>query len=222
MHISGNRADQRLKEKSSEYIWCWIFQISLSPLPVNSKKFLEHQNMVCMAKMVKLFFFFASWDKLNQLHNGQFYVLPPDHFFFSFCREALSWMLFTMQATGHVLLGTSCYVQQLLDATEEQKEEAAPLCKLQSPPGWKMLRWTASLLQFRLCWFNCTRDTHYEQRWNEEGSLSHYSFLTWHCDDLRRYWDLENHLHFLSGHLLVCVCVCLAFAKSPTFLLDSS
>lgn len=30
-----------------------------------------------------------------------------------------------MQATGHVLLGTSCYMQQLLDATEEeeQKEE---------------------------------------------------------------------------------------------------
>ncbi|KGL84214.1 Cell death activator CIDE-3, partial [Tinamus guttatus] len=27
--------------------------------------------------------------------------------------------LFTMQATGHVLLGTSCYMQQLLDANEE-------------------------------------------------------------------------------------------------------
>jgi len=27
-----------------------------------------------------------------------------------------------MQATGHVLLGTSCYMQQLLDATEEPKE----------------------------------------------------------------------------------------------------
>lgn len=32
-------------------------------------------------------------------------------------------MLFSMQATGHVLLGTSCYMQQLLDATEEPKEE---------------------------------------------------------------------------------------------------
>ncbi|NWI55852.1 CIDEC protein, partial [Calyptomena viridis] len=38
-------------------------------------------------------------------------------------KEALRWTLFTMQATGHVLLGTSCYMQQLLDATEEQKEE---------------------------------------------------------------------------------------------------
>ncbi|XP_019360953.1 PREDICTED: cell death activator CIDE-3 isoform X1 [Gavialis gangeticus] len=38
-------------------------------------------------------------------------------------KEALRWTLFTMQATGHVLLGSSCYVQQLLDATEEQKEE---------------------------------------------------------------------------------------------------
>uniref|UniRef100_G1QVZ2 Cell death inducing DFFA like effector c n=1 Tax=Nomascus leucogenys TaxID=61853 RepID=G1QVZ2_NOMLE len=33
--------------------------------------------------------------------------------------EALRWALFSMQATGHVLLGTSCYLQQLLDATEE-------------------------------------------------------------------------------------------------------
>ncbi|XP_014463358.2 lipid transferase CIDEC [Alligator mississippiensis] len=38
-------------------------------------------------------------------------------------KEALRWTLFTMQATGHVLLGSSCYVQQLLDATEEQKEK---------------------------------------------------------------------------------------------------
>ncbi|KGL97256.1 Cell death activator CIDE-3, partial [Charadrius vociferus] len=29
-------------------------------------------------------------------------------------KEALRWTLFTMQATGHVLLGTSCYMQQLL------------------------------------------------------------------------------------------------------------
>lgn len=28
-----------------------------------------------------------------------------------------------MQAAGHVLLGTSCYMEQLLDATEEPKEE---------------------------------------------------------------------------------------------------
>ncbi|KAM6214840.1 lipid transferase CIDEC isoform 2-T2 [Rhynchocyon petersi] len=34
-------------------------------------------------------------------------------------KEALRWTLFGMQATGHVLLGTSCYMQQLLDVTEE-------------------------------------------------------------------------------------------------------
>ncbi|XP_066207413.1 lipid transferase CIDEC isoform X4 [Saccopteryx leptura] len=33
-------------------------------------------------------------------------------------KEALRWTLFSMQATGHVLLGTSSYMQQLLDATE--------------------------------------------------------------------------------------------------------
>ncbi|KAL7986737.1 hypothetical protein Chor_013021 [Crotalus horridus] len=45
-------------------------------------------------------------------------------------KEALRWTLFTMQATGHVLLGTSCYMQQLLDTPEEQKEEVLPsLCR---------------------------------------------------------------------------------------------
>lgn len=48
-------------------------------------------------------------------------------------REALRWALFSMQATGHVLLGTSCYMQQLLDATEEeQKEEEKSSLPLQN------------------------------------------------------------------------------------------
>ncbi|XP_037378454.1 cell death activator CIDE-3 [Talpa occidentalis] len=33
-------------------------------------------------------------------------------------KETLRWALMSMQATGHLLLGTSCYMQQLLDATE--------------------------------------------------------------------------------------------------------
>ncbi|XP_078399428.1 cell death activator CIDE-3 [Cetorhinus maximus] len=45
-------------------------------------------------------------------------------------REALRLTMFTMQATGHVLLGTSCYVQHLLD--EEEKQAAVkPLCALE-------------------------------------------------------------------------------------------
>lgn len=45
-------------------------------------------------------------------------------------KEALRWTLFTMQATGHVLLGTSCYMQQLLEPnnktlTEDVKPTAA-------------------------------------------------------------------------------------------------
>ncbi|XP_036246054.1 cell death activator CIDE-3 isoform X1 [Molothrus ater] len=48
-------------------------------------------------------------------------------------KEALRWALFSMQATGHVLLGTSCYMQQLLDATEEeQKEEEKSSLPLQN------------------------------------------------------------------------------------------
>uniref|UniRef100_A0A8C0G747 Cell death inducing DFFA like effector c n=1 Tax=Chelonoidis abingdonii TaxID=106734 RepID=A0A8C0G747_CHEAB len=55
--------------------------------------------------------------------------------------HALRWTLFTMQATGHVLLGTSCYMHQLLDATEEQKEEeASPLRSLQPLHCRKMLQ----------------------------------------------------------------------------------
>ncbi|KAK7155113.1 hypothetical protein R3I93_009913 [Phoxinus phoxinus] len=37
-------------------------------------------------------------------------------------REALRWTLFTMQTTGHVLVGTSCYIQHLID--EDEKTEA--------------------------------------------------------------------------------------------------
>ncbi|NXX31096.1 CIDEC protein, partial [Nicator chloris] len=64
-------------------------------------------------------------------------------------KEALRWGLFTMQATGHVLLGTSCYMQQLLDATEEEQkeEEKSPLplqnilpCSLPALPYKKMLQ----------------------------------------------------------------------------------
>ncbi|NXI37717.1 CIDEC protein, partial [Galbula dea] len=62
-------------------------------------------------------------------------------------KEALRWTLFTMQATGHVLLGTSCYMQQLLDATEESKEvESSPTlprllpCSLPPLPYRKMLQ----------------------------------------------------------------------------------
>uniref|UniRef100_A0A674J012 CIDE-N domain-containing protein n=1 Tax=Terrapene triunguis TaxID=2587831 RepID=A0A674J012_9SAUR len=55
--------------------------------------------------------------------------------------RSLRWTLFTMQATGHVLLGTSCYMHQLLDATEEQKEEeASSLRSLQPLHCRKMLQ----------------------------------------------------------------------------------
>nr|XP_003410025.2 cell death activator CIDE-3 [Loxodonta africana] len=43
-------------------------------------------------------------------------------------KEALRWALFGMQATGHLLLGTSCYMQQLLDATEEGQNPKARPC----------------------------------------------------------------------------------------------
>ncbi|KAM5148705.1 lipid transferase CIDEC isoform 1-T2 [Mantella aurantiaca] len=43
-------------------------------------------------------------------------------------KEALRWTLFTMQTTGHVLLGTSCYMQQLLEPGDKpQPIEARPV-----------------------------------------------------------------------------------------------
>ncbi|KAK5872918.1 hypothetical protein PBY51_013576 [Eleginops maclovinus] len=36
-------------------------------------------------------------------------------------KEALRWTIFTMQATGHILLGSSCYIEQLLE--EEERAE---------------------------------------------------------------------------------------------------
>nr|XP_020020145.1 cell death activator CIDE-3 isoform X1 [Castor canadensis] len=40
-------------------------------------------------------------------------------------KEVLRWALFSMQLTGHMLLGTSSYMQQFLDATEEGQPSKA-------------------------------------------------------------------------------------------------
>uniref|UniRef100_A0A8C9T6X1 Cell death inducing DFFA like effector c n=1 Tax=Scleropages formosus TaxID=113540 RepID=A0A8C9T6X1_SCLFO len=42
-------------------------------------------------------------------------------------KEMLRWTLFSMQATGHVLLGTSGYMQQLLDEEEVAEKEVGRL-----------------------------------------------------------------------------------------------
>ncbi|XP_004625289.1 cell death activator CIDE-3 [Octodon degus] len=41
-------------------------------------------------------------------------------------KEVLRWALFSMRATGHVLLGTSCYMEQLLDDTTTEEAQPAP------------------------------------------------------------------------------------------------
>lgn len=45
-------------------------------------------------------------------------------------KEMLRWALFSMQATGHMLLGTSSYMQQFLDATEEEQPSKAKTSSL--------------------------------------------------------------------------------------------
>uniref|UniRef100_A0A8C7WW69 Cell death inducing DFFA like effector c n=1 Tax=Oryzias sinensis TaxID=183150 RepID=A0A8C7WW69_9TELE len=37
-------------------------------------------------------------------------------------KEALRWTLFSMQATGHILLGSSCYIEQLLEEEEQAQK----------------------------------------------------------------------------------------------------
>ncbi|XP_070705352.1 cell death activator CIDE-3 [Pempheris klunzingeri] len=37
-------------------------------------------------------------------------------------KEALRWTIFSMQATGHILLGSSCYIEQLLEEEEEEEQ----------------------------------------------------------------------------------------------------
>ncbi|KAF4024095.1 hypothetical protein G4228_015702 [Cervus hanglu yarkandensis] len=53
--------------------------------------------------------------------------------------EALRWALFGMRATGHMLLGTSCYLQQLLDATERGQPPKGKATSL-IPTSLKMLQ----------------------------------------------------------------------------------
>ncbi|XP_027857529.1 cell death activator CIDE-3 isoform X1 [Xiphophorus couchianus] len=40
-------------------------------------------------------------------------------------KEALRWTIFSMQATGHILLGSSCYIEQLLEEEERAEKRLA-------------------------------------------------------------------------------------------------
>ncbi|XP_063330705.1 cell death activator CIDE-3 [Pelmatolapia mariae] len=40
-------------------------------------------------------------------------------------KEALRWTIFSMQATGHILLGSSCYIEQLLEEEERVEKSLA-------------------------------------------------------------------------------------------------
>ncbi|XP_037535184.1 cell death activator CIDE-3 isoform X1 [Nematolebias whitei] len=40
-------------------------------------------------------------------------------------KEALRWTIFSMQATGHILLGSSCYIEQLLEEEEQAERRLA-------------------------------------------------------------------------------------------------
>ncbi|XP_028680275.2 cell death activator CIDE-3 [Erpetoichthys calabaricus] len=54
-------------------------------------------------------------------------------------KELFRWALFTMQATGHILLGTSCYMQQLLE--EEERSMSGPSSLLSSSKQLQTIFW---------------------------------------------------------------------------------
>lgn len=62
----------------------------------------------------------------------------------SMLKEALRWTIFSMQATGHILLGSSCYIEQLLE-DEDQEEKSLTL------PQEGRIRQLQSMLLGKLC-----------------------------------------------------------------------
>lgn len=62
----------------------------------------------------------------------------------SMLKEALRWTVFSMQATGHILLGSSCYIEQLLEH-EDQEEKSLTL------PQEGRIRQLQSMLLGKLC-----------------------------------------------------------------------
>ncbi|KAM5130258.1 lipid transferase CIDEC isoform 2-T2 [Callospermophilus lateralis] len=58
----------------------------------------------------------------------------------SMVKEMIRWVLFSMQATGHMLLGTSCYLQQFLDATEEEGQPSKVKASSLIPSCLKILQ----------------------------------------------------------------------------------
>ncbi|KAI3370386.1 hypothetical protein L3Q82_025154, partial [Scortum barcoo] len=59
-------------------------------------------------------------------------------------KEALRWTIFSMQATGHILLGSSCYIEQLLEE-EERAEKSLTL------PQESRIRQLQSMLLGKIC-----------------------------------------------------------------------
>uniref|UniRef100_A0A3P9PWH1 Cell death inducing DFFA like effector c n=1 Tax=Poecilia reticulata TaxID=8081 RepID=A0A3P9PWH1_POERE len=57
-------------------------------------------------------------------------------------KEALRWTIFSMQATGHILLGSSCYIEQLL----EEEERAEKRLALPALPQESRIRQLQSML----------------------------------------------------------------------------
>lgn len=74
-------------------------------------------------------------------------------YFLSLCfasREALRWTIFSMQATGHILLGSSCYIEQLLEE-EERAEKSLTL------PQESRIRQLQSMLLGKISYWWWTR-----------------------------------------------------------------
>ncbi|XP_061689486.1 lipid transferase CIDEC-like isoform X2 [Syngnathoides biaculeatus] len=56
-------------------------------------------------------------------------------------KEALRWTVFSMQATGHILLGSSWYMEQLLEEEREERAEESLMLHQESRIGLCMAKW---------------------------------------------------------------------------------
>ncbi|XP_053355154.1 cell death activator CIDE-3 [Clarias gariepinus] len=98
-HLGGQAAERKMKHRKD------LAKLTLDFYKNHPKEFIG-----CLNVQMTLYGMYSLSYDLQCYHAKRMF------------REALRWTLFSMQTTGHVLLGTSYYMQHLID--EDEKAEA--------------------------------------------------------------------------------------------------